>query len=281
LSTAHSGRRVEAEIRLRETLAMDDFDLLEAAFWIAVPEYPDLDVSREVARVHFLASEGARRVHERANPFARIDGLRAFVFEELGFAGSVHNYHDPRNSYMNEVLNRRIGVPLTLSLLFMEIARAAGYEVTGVGLPGHFVLRLAYGGRELLVDPFHGGRVITEEDCRNLVMRTTGRPIFRREHLQGVGQRTMLRRMLLNLKHVYVRLGEYDRALSMVEKLLLITPGDVSEVRDRGFLQAYLGRPGAAITDLETYLTATPDAPDSPSVRGRVVLLRRRLSDMN
>jgi regulator of sirC expression with transglutaminase-like and TPR domain len=260
---------------------MDDFDLLEAAFWIAVPEYPDLDVPREVARVHFLAAEGARRVDDLANPFARIDGLRAFVYEELGFSGSVHNYHDPRNSYMNEVLNRKIGIPLTLSLLFMEIARASGYEVAGVGLPGHFVLRLTYGGRELMVDPFHGGRVITEEDCHSLVMRTTGRPIFRSEHLQAVGQRTMLRRMLLNLKHVYVKLGDYSRALSMVEKLLAITPGDVSEVRDRGFLQAHLGRPSAAIMDLETYLTASPHAPDGPSVRGRVVLLRRRLSDLN
>jgi regulator of sirC expression with transglutaminase-like and TPR domain len=262
-------------------LELPDFNLIEAIFWVAAEQYADLDVHREVARMNFLALEAARRVELETNPFARLDGLRVFLFEELGFKGNVHDYHDPRNSYLNEVLNRKVGIPLTLSILFMELARAAGFEATGIGLPGHFVARVSMDGRDLFVDPYHGGRVITEEDCRKLVKRTTGRPLFRREHLDGIDDRATLRRMLLNLKHIYVKRGDYQRALAAVDRLLFVTPEDLIEVRDRGFLQAHLGRPGRAIADLETYLSGSPRAHDTQSVRGRVLLLRRHLSEMN
>ena len=276
-------RASEATGRLARLLDADgQIDLVEAALWVAAPEYPDLAVARETARVHFLAAEAARRVVTHGNPFARLDGLRVFLFEELGFRGNVHDYHDPRNSFLNEVLNRRIGIPLTLSILFMEIADAAGFEVRGVGLPGHFVTRVSFGGRTMFVDPYHGGRVITQEDCRKLVAQTTGRAsLFRPEQLEGANRRAMLGRMLLNLKHIYVRQSDYPRALSAVERLLLVWPGDPTEIRDRGILKAHVGNHGSAIADLETYLSLSPSAPDVNAVRGRIVLLRRQMSAMN
>jgi regulator of sirC expression with transglutaminase-like and TPR domain len=259
------------------------FDLCEAAFLIAAEEYAYLDVERSLERIRLISAEGARRVYDLSNPFARLDGLATYLFQELGFRGNEDDYNDPRNCFLNEVLDRRLGIPLTLCIIFMEVARAAGFEARGVGLPGHFVTRVTLDGRSILVDPYHAAGILTEEDCRDLVKRTTGRPsLFRREVLQGVDERgTIARMLLLNLKHIYLKREDYGRALSMVERLLLIMPNDSSEIRDRGFLNAHLGRPSAAVADLESYLTIAPEAPDVESVKGRVLWLRRRLSEMN
>ncbi len=258
------------------------FDPIEAGLWIAAEEYPDLDVEREAGRFRLIAAEGARRAQGLDNPFARLETLREYVFDELQFRGNENEYNDPRNSFLNDVLDRRLGNPLSLSILWIEVARAAGFAARGVGLPGHFVARAEYGGRTLLVDAFHGGTVLSEDDCRQLVTRTTGRPsLFRREMLTGTDERAMIARMLLNLKHIYVKGEDYQRALAIVERLLLLNPTDAGELRDRGFLNAHLGRPGAALTDLETYLAKTPHARDAESVRGRVAWLRRQLSDCN
>lgn len=259
-----------------------ELDLVEAALWVAAEDYPELDVERECGRVRLICAEGARRVHEIANPFERIDVLRGYLFDELGFRGNLEQYNDPRNSFLNEVLDRRLGIPLTLSLLWIEQARAAGFEACGIGLPGHFVARMVWDGRTILVDPFHGASVITLEDCKNLVARSTGRGwLFRPESLKGTDERAMLARLLMNLKYAYLGRSDYARALSVVERLLMVAPDDSSEIRDRGFLQARLGRPGAAIADLERYLSISPDAPDIKSVEGRLVWLRRRLSEAN
>ncbi len=137
-------------------------------------------------------------------------------------------------------------------------------------------------GRTLLVDPYHGGDVISEEDCLRLVSRTTGRPsLFRRSLLSGTHSRGMLSRLLLNLKYIFVKTKKYRKALGAVERLLLISPDDPTEIRDRGFLNAHLGRAGAAVSDLESYLALIPDARDADSVRGRVAWLRQRLSECN
>jgi regulator of sirC expression with transglutaminase-like and TPR domain len=275
--------RTEARRNLASLLSRGSaFDLSEAAFLIAAEEYPNLDVGHNLERIRLISAEGARRVYELPNPFARLDGIATYLFDELGFRGNEEDYNDPRNSFLNEVLDRRLGIPITMTLLFMEVAQAAGFETRGVGLPGHFVARVTFEGRSILVDPYHGGQILTQEDCQELVKRTTGRPsLFRRELLQGVDERGTLARMLLNLKHIYLKREDFSRALSMVERLLLVAPNDTSELRDRGFLNAHLGRPGEAVADLESYLTIKPDAPDAESVRGRVLWLRRRLSEMN
>jgi len=262
--------------------APDGFDLVEACLWVAAEEYPDLSVENELQRVRLIAGEGARRVYDLANPFARLDGLRTYFFDELGFRGNADDYNAPDNCHLNQVLDRRLGIPLSLSILFMEVANAAGFESRGVSLPGHFIVRVEWMERTLLVDVYNRGEVISEEDCRQLVSRTTGRPsLFRRSVLNGTDERLMLRRLLMNLKHVYVESEDYPRALSSVERLLMLTPDDPAEIRDRGFLQAHMGRAGAAIVDLESYLRCYPDAPDTESVRGRVAWLRRRLSESN
>jgi regulator of sirC expression with transglutaminase-like and TPR domain len=180
------------------------------------------------------------------------------------------------------VLARRTGVPLSLSILFVEMARQAGFEAYGIGLPGHFVVRVAYEGRQILIDPFHEGRVITLEDCRDLVARSTGRAsLFRPDLMQSASPRSVLTRMLVNLKRIFLNREDYARALSVVERLLLVAPDDPREIRDRGYLLAHLGRPGAAVADLESYLSVSPSAPDAEAVRGRLQWLLRKMSEAN
>lgn len=254
--------------------------LLEATLLIAAEEHPDLDIGVQVARVETIGAEAASRVARLANPFARVEAVRTLVYEEIGFRGNVAQYDDPRNSYLDDVLDRKLGIPLTLSLIYMEVMRAAGFFAEGVGLPGHFIVRVVEQDRNLLVDPFHGGHIVTVEDCRDLVIRTTGRgSLFRRDSLDAAPPRTMLTRLLLNLKRIHLAAGDYNRALSIVERLLLIAPGDVKEIRDRGLLLAHLGQPGAAVDDLESYLALAPQAPDADSVRGRLAWILKKMAD--
>lgn len=272
--------RAAARARLTDFLARPGpMDIVEAALCVAGEEYPEMDVGRERTRVQEMGHEAARRVAHLDNPFARLNGVTTWLFEDLGFRGDRDDYDDPRNSFLNEVLERRVGIPLTLSILFMEVARSAGFATRGIALPGHFVAQVERDGRSIMVDPFHHGQVITEDDCRSLVARSTGRPwLFHGSLLAGTTERAMLGRLLLNLKHVYLTAGDYQRAMWVVERLLLLTPEDSGEIRDRGLLRAHLGRPVAAIADLERYLTLSPGAPDLRSVEDRLVRLRRRLA---
>jgi len=252
--------------------------LLEATLQIAAEEHEGLDVLATIGRVETIGAEAQARLEGLANVFARIDALRVLLFEEIGFTGNVEHYDDPSNSYLDDVIERKLGIPLTLSIITLEVARRAGLAAEGVGLPGHFIVRLGEPGRELLVDPFHGGHVVTVEDCRDLVLRTTGRAsLFRKDSLDTSPPRAMLTRLLLNLKRIHLAQGDYRRALGVVERLLIVAPGDAKEIRDRGLLLAHLGRPRAAVQDLESYLELAPGAPDIDSVRGRLAWIVRKM----
>ncbi|ANM29709.1 hypothetical protein ABI59_09155 [Acidobacteria bacterium Mor1] len=252
------------------------FDVLHAGLLVGAFDRDDLDIESDLARIRELGNEAARRAHGLENPFARLDAVRELLFEQLGFRGG--DVDDPKDSLFHEVLERKTGSPLALSVLFQRAASDAGFETRGIGLPGHYVCGVRYGGRDLLIDAYHQGAVIVEEDCRELVTRNTGRPsFFRRELLDGVDDRTTLGRMLGNLKRVYLSREDYRRALAMVELMLVVKPGDTQERRDRGILLSHLGQPDKALAELETYLELEPSAPDAASVRGRMAWLRRRL----
>jgi len=283
VSASGHGSRLEARRRFRALVeGKESFDLLEACLLVAAEEYRALDVAAEVARVDALGREALRRVEPLSNLFARIDALRSLFFEDLGFRGSADQHDDPRNSYLNEVLNRRLGLPITLSILYVEVAARAGIEARGVALPGHFVVRVDDGMRTVFVDPFHGGNVITEDDCRDLTARTTGRAsLFRRELLEGANGPAILARLLHNLKRVHLAREDYPRAHAAVERILIVSPGEHRELRDRGFLHAHLGRTDAAVADLEAYLTLAPRAPDAEAVRGRLAWLVRKTSEIS
>lgn len=257
-------------------------DIVEFALVVSAEANPDVDLAEQRARIAALRDTAARRCNGIENPFERLDVVREFLFVEERFRGNVDAYDDPANSYLHEVLDRRLGIPLTLSILYLEVVRAAGFEARGIGLPGHFVCGAVRDGRTVLVDPFHGGHVISREDCRDLVARSTGRPdLFRDELLAGATPESMAARLLHNLKRIHLGEEDYGAALDAVDRLLILDPDDAKEIRDRGILLAHLGRPGAAVADLQTYLELVPGAPDAAAVRGRLAALRRKVGESN
>jgi regulator of sirC expression with transglutaminase-like and TPR domain len=186
----------------------------------------------------------------------------------MGFRGNIQAYHDARNSYLNEVLDRRTGIPITLSAVAMSVAKRAGLEVVGVGLPGHFVAKALAEGQEVIFDPFHGGRVLGTDQCEQLVRQVTGMDFVATAlTLQASDLGPMIYRMLTNLKAAYVSDGDFARAARVIERLLQLSPDDPLQLRDLGAALVQSGRPGRAIDPLTAYLTACPTANDAEVIR--------------
>jgi regulator of sirC expression with transglutaminase-like and TPR domain len=204
------------------------------------------------------------------------------LFEEEGFRGNAEDYYDPRNSLFDDVLDRRLGIPITLSVVYVAVAARAGLEAVGVGLPGHFVVRAERHGRHRLLDPFHGGALLDHAGCEALVARVRpgGGPLDPR-WLAPVTTRQIFIRMLANLKAIYSSLGDWARALGAAERIVLLVPDALEELRDRGTLHARLGQSLAAVRDWETYLQRAPGAPDASEVKGRLRALRQALASSN
>jgi regulator of sirC expression with transglutaminase-like and TPR domain len=256
--------------------------LAEAALWLAAEEYPDLDVAAWLGRLDALGARGAARLAPGLDADAAAGALAGHLAGTEGFRGNAGDYYDPRNSFLNEVLERRLGIPITLSVVYMAVGARAGLAVRGIGLPGHFVVRVERGGRSRLLDPFDGGRRLAEADCEALIRRVHGPAArLRPEHLRPVSTREVLVRMLSNLKGVYTALGDWERALAAVDRLLLLAPGALGERRDRGALLVRLGRRAEAAGEWEAYIRQAPEASDVEVVRGRLRALRQALGSLN
>ena len=246
----------------------DDIDLLEGAFLIAQEEYPSIDLAEQTARVEAIARRCSEHLAGAEDFFHAVWVLNRILFHEVGLRGDVDAYDDPDNSYLNRVLDRGAGIPITLSVLYREVARRCGFHVEGIGLPGHFVVRVTDDWGHTFVDPFHGGRVVTREDLESLLSDRFGpRARLLDEHLEPVPPRRVLTRMLLNLKRIYVRAQDYQRAVMASERIVLLQPDAATERRDRGLLYRRTGRRTDAITDLRSYLIDRPGAIDAPRIR--------------
>ena len=258
-----AGARPDAEI-----------DLGETALLFAAAEYPDLDLTREVGLFDSLARAASRAV-DGDSPLGAANALSHFLFDDLGFAGNQRDYYDPRNSYVNEVLKRRVGIPITLSLVYMEVGRRTGVPMQGVGLPGHFLMRHAE-EPGLFVDAFHGGLLLSREECvqrfRDL---THPDEAWSDQYLAPIGKRDMLTRMLRNLKVAHLRRKDNERALLTATMLICLRPDLAEERRDRGVVQSRLGRYAEAIEDLRGYLDQAPASADAEAVRELVDHLER------
>ena len=253
----------------------DELDLAAAALLIAREEYPDLRVEDYIDRLDFLAGELARRVDLEDGPQGVISVINRYLFEELGFRGDQEDYFDPRNGFLNEVLDRRTGIPITLSVVYVEVARRLGLPVQGVGLPGHFIVKYVTDGSPILIDPFHGGALLSREDCHERVKAIYGPAApFRESFLAAATKRQILGRILYNLKGIYLRDKAHAKALGTVELLLALSPWDLEEIRDRGMVSFQLRSLGPARDDLETYLRYFPDAPDVSAVRQTLEAVR-------
>lgn len=270
-------------------------DLAHAALLIAQEEYPSLDIPHYLARLDDLAA--AVRVHlaamgaaDEAPPPAIIAALNQVVFAESGFHGNREDYYDPRNSFLNEVLDRRIGIPITISLVYMEVAARVGLPLHGIGMPGHFIV--AYTGPgpasgrprsgEVFIDPYNAGALLTRAACAAHFRRLYGPDFtFSSEYLTPLTRHQILARMLRNLKAIYLRRRDYGRAATVVDRLLLVQPAAFWELKDRGLLHYRLGAFRAAGDDLRAYLERDPDAEDAPTIQYYVNLCRQLLSMLN
>lgn len=271
------GLRDFAEIARRPEPEMD---LGLGALEVARIEYPDLDPAVHLRRLDELAERSA--VRAEGDPVRALHRLREFLFEEEGFRGNTDDYYDPRNSCLNDVLERKVGIPITLALVTMEVGRRLGLAVEGIGLPGHFVVSVAVGEGPVLLDPFDGGTVITRERAGQLVARALGRRVRLNDaHFAPVTRRHILGRMLSNLEAIYVRAEAWDRALATVERFILLDEDSSVHLRDRGLVLVKLGRLHAGAADLERYLTRRPAAADAEGVRKELQRVRRHLGALN
>lgn len=256
-------------------------DLAAAALEIARVEHPELDARPSLAELDRLAAAARAEGWER-DPLRRLHRLREFLFEEQGFQGNAADYYDPRNSCLNDVLERRRGIPITLSLVLVEVGRRLDLALHGIGLPAHFIVGFQGGGCRVLLDPFHGGAVLTPEGCQEVVSRAVGRRVaIREEHLVPVTKRQFLARMLNNLKAIYFKRQAWDKALGVAERLHLLDPDNASELRDRGAALVHLGELQRAACDWESYLQSCPEAPDAEAVRARLRRVRQALAALN
>ncbi len=250
-------------------------DLGEAALVIAAEEQPGLDPYPWLDRLDDLGARLRLRLRKARNDVDRLAALLDLLFGEEGLRGNAEDYYDPRNSYLNEVLDRRLGIPITLALVCMEVGRRAGIPLEGVGFPGHFLLRLG-NHPHVLVDPFDAGRMLTQRDCEELLARlTNGEMQFDPRLLRTAGPRQILHRILNNLRGVYLTRGEVERLLPVLDRMLLLDPEDPSPRRERGILHIRCGDPFLGIQDLETYLEVEQTTDAHEEVAGLLVEARR------
>jgi len=277
---------VQEHLKARERFADlaelpdNQIELDEAALWIAAEEYPELDVSAYLGELDALAEAARERLEGAGDGPERIARINRFLFVEAGFQGDRDNYYDPRNSYLNEVLERRRGIPITLSLVYLSVAGRLGLSVRGVGFPGHFLLKWL-GDPETLVDPFEG-KPLSVQDCeRRLHASGESMPLQPELHLRSASPREILARLLGNLKQTFLSLGDFEHALAQSERILLLYPQLASEYRDRGLIFEHLACFAAAAADLEQCLTLAPQDPNAADVRARLAAVRARIGPLN
>jgi regulator of sirC expression with transglutaminase-like and TPR domain len=268
---------LRARAAFSELARLDEsvFPLDRAALTIGMEEYPELEVESYLRRLDTLAARTEVLLGDERSPTEVLDSLNEVLFAREGLRGNDENYYDPRNSYLNEVLDRKQGIPITLSVIYMEVARRIGFHMEGVGFPGHFFVKFVGAEREIMIDPFNQGRTLTMKHCQELLDRVYGgsvnvQPAF----LQSMEKKAIVSRMLFNLKGIYYQREEYPKALAVVERILVLNPGIPSEIRDRGLLYMQTSLFAKALADLEYYLSHSTAPEDAGYVEGHVKTLR-------
>jgi regulator of sirC expression with transglutaminase-like and TPR domain len=275
-----------------QLLARDDarIDLARACLMIAQDAYPGLDVERYLGDIERMAIRLRGRIPQACSPEERVVALNQFLYEDLGYWGNTDDYYDPRNSYLNDVMERRTGIPITLSILYMELGRRVGLPLEGVSFPGHFLVRLRLRGGTLVLDPFAGGAPQSEDDLRSRVKRVIpdgvaddlpAADLPLDQFLEPATNRQILARLLRNLKGIYRETDKPERMLDVLNRMLLVTPGSATELRDRGYVYQRLECYRAALQDLTDYTEREPDAPDLYEVRSKLMELSTLCARLN
>ncbi|MEQ1879720.1 MAG: tetratricopeptide repeat protein [Burkholderiales bacterium] len=272
--------------QLRSLLAGSgqDIDLAQAALLVASHAYPDIDIAGYRRRIDEMATQLANLVDSNSRIPERIDRLNRYFFGELGFAPNTSDYYNPRNSLLNEVVDRRTGIPITLSLLYMEIGRGAGLSMRGINFPGHFLVRCEASPGPIILDPYSLGVSLDEKTLHHRlgeIQDGGGLQARLSELLAGADKKDILIRMLRNLKAIYLRDEKFALALPVVDWIIAARPGEATEIRDRGFIYQELECFRAAVKDFESYLALAPGGADASDIRARLTELRPMAARLN
>ena len=261
-----------------ELVTREQFGLAEACLLIAEDEYPSLDIAGCIAKLDAMAATVRAGLAADAFPEQKLAALNHHLFGELRFYGNADAYYDPRNSYLNEVLDRRTGIPITLSVVYLEVGRRLGLSLHGVSFPGHFLVKLRLKRGHLVLDPYGGGAPCSESELhRRLERAFPPRPVAKADlerYLEPATPREIVTRVLRNLKAIYLKAGDLERALAVMHRLLLAVPESAEELRDRGLIYAGLEASRAAAADLQNYLRRRPDGPDAAEIHAKLVELK-------
>jgi regulator of sirC expression with transglutaminase-like and TPR domain len=258
------------------------FSLDRAALTIALEEYPQLEIDDYLRRLDRLAARVEVLAGQNRSCENVLDSLNQILFVEEGLRGNTDNYYDPRNSYINEVLDKKQGIPISLSVIYIEVARRLNFTIHGIGFPGHFIVKYLEGEREILIDAFNGGHILTLKNCQELLDRVYGGSVVvQPSFLQVMDKKAIILRMLFNLKGIYYQKDEYAKALSIVDRILMLNPGIPSEIRDRGLLFMQTSLFAKALADLEYYLATATSPEDSTNIQGHIKTLRTIVSAAN
>ena len=265
-------------------------DLARACLMIAQDAYPELDVDRYLGDIERMAIRLRSRLPQAGGAEETVVALNQFLYSDLGYWGNTEDYYDPRNSYLNEVLERRTGIPITLGILYMELGRRVGLPLEGISFPGHFLVRLRLRGGTLVLDPFSGGSPQAEDELRRRLERVipeqarAGMPVAELpldSFLEPASKRQILARVLRNLKGIYRQADKPERMLEVLNRMLVVSPEASAELRDRGYVYQRLECWRPALKDLTDYLEREPDAADATDVRACVVDLSARCARLN
>ena len=269
----------EARREFTALAAREPVALARGALMIAKEEYPDLNVDQCMERLAELGREASRWIGAAANTVEQVQALSRFLFEHCRFAGNQNNYGDPRNSFLNEVLERRLGIPISLSVIYIEVGRRAGMKLEGVSFPGHFLVKATDERGELIIDPFNEGTILNLEQLKARLNQVYGQPVeLHPAILRAATSRQILSRMLRNLKNIYVAASDWLRAIAALDRILILEPRSLEDLLERAKLYETLECFQAAMDDLQSFLSIAPDHPVAEAAREGVMRLARQVS---
>ncbi|MCW6037833.1 SirB1 family protein [Spirulina subsalsa FACHB-351] len=241
-----------------------EIDLAKAALYIAQEEYDFLEPDVYLGVLDTIAAELKERLPDRQYPLKVIKIINQYLYEDLGFRGNKGDYYDPRNSFLNDVLDRRLGIPISLSLVYLEVAKRLDFPMVGIGMPGHFIIRPEFENVGIFIDAFDQGSILFEQDCQDILAKLYQQSVvLQPEFLQPISKHQFLSRILTNLKFIFLNRQQFSKAIATIDRILLLSPESYGEVRDRGLLYYQLNEWALAVQDLEEYLRNVPNAPDA------------------
>jgi len=260
----------------------EKIDLARAALTIAQVDYPDLDIAAYLARIDELAANVTDRLITKSDIFRSIAALNWVLFQSRGFRGNRDDYFDPKNSFLNEVIERKTGIPITLSVLYMEIAQRTGLRLEGVSFPGHFLVKVAGEGDNIVIDPYSGGEIVgMEQLAKMLYALYDGKIPFHPDLLAPATKTQILKRMLNNLKVIYLKQNNWAKGLEVVDRLVILDPGSAEDLRDRGMMYAQMECFRQALEDLQSYLRLAPGARDAQEIREQIGDLVKQVAQIH